>query len=642
MELTFEHTQKICDGHNPAGYHTPDNYFQVLGRDEPDIIATRCHTPMGHFDSREFIAVYPVAEETGAGGLRATYLPRINLFAHWWQEAPPDKRHRLALMVLKQDVSKLLNDGKIAFREDDPGSSLSLTLENPDGIIAQENFAAVGPGARVSVWFSMGDSSRIQIGDFYIDRIAMARGKPLVTIEARSVIGKLLKDQTFDEKFHRLSWSAQQFFSEILDDAGVRNYSVEDATHPSIYRFDRQKTFYEGMKEALMQFIGWRIRERPDGTVVIGSQSYAMFTEGPFAFHRDQDCFSREVIRDDQEAVSRICVWKYERWSEIQNWLTFEKENIGTGDGLEDEFRTGHNPVRTADMEPIIYLDDVEEPSANYSLNTTTGLVTFTAAPGAGVAITISYEASIKEVAFEGPFSGTDGDWWKHDCAYRPYDQDTVRVYHSIGGRMDELDPPVLSGGVWTGQYLLEGMNSGELPPEMEPGPNQIGEGNVPMANKTGEWHVSYRTEGEPEVIQQEEKHYYYRDVNFLPGWNMPRQKTAYVQIPDNTPEAEAEALADELAEIYGQIGQTETFLSTFRPHLQPGDTAWITEPGRLARDIGMVTQVEHSFGKGGFYTQFTIDSGGRYGKPPLKRYMETIAAQLLKPKGEYTAIDLY
>lgn len=41
---------------------------------------------------------------------------------------------------------------------------------------------------------------------------------------------------------------------------------------------------------------------------------------------------------------------------------------------------------------------------------------------------------------------------------------------------------------------------------------------------------------------------------------------------------------------------------------------------------IGVVTSIKHTLGRKGFYTEFTIDSGGRRSKPKLKDYLSNIS----------------
>ena len=40
---------------------------------------------------------------------------------------------------------------------------------------------------------------------------------------------------------------------------------------------------------------------------------------------------------------------------------------------------------------------------------------------------------------------------------------------------------------------------------------------------------------------------------------------------------------------------------------------------------IGTVTTVRHTLGKSGFYTEFTVDSGGRKGRPQVPSWDEIV-----------------
>lgn len=532
MQLVFEHEQYICAGANPAGYHTPDNQFQVACTVAGEIQATFTDTSLGIFENREFRDLYSIAADASVMFLRITYLPRMNVWWSWLSES----RHRLAMVILKQDASPYLEEGKIVFRDEDAGATLSLSLQNPDGMFAKEGYAGVLPGTRVNVWFSMGNSSRLQIGLFFVDRIKMSRGDPLVQIEARNTVSKLLKDQTFDEKATRTGWLTNQFFGEILDDASVSKYSIQSQEHPSVFQFEPDKTFFDGVMEALQQINDWRIREMQNGEIIIGHRTnYPRFTEGIFSFNRDRDCFSREVIRDDQEAYSRICVHGTMRQETVIEGSSFTWYYLGAG---------------------------IE-----------------------GVEFTMNLLAPVQE----GSVSVYLG---------QPYNMPLTEEMH-------------FSLNYTTGAFA-------SLPPY--PG---------------GDYYVSYRT-ADAVVDETEYEQRVYRDVNFMTGWNMPRQKTAYIELPENTPPADVEVIADALADRYGQVGQIETFVSLFCPHLQPGDEGYITEPGRIARTIGIVTQVEHTFGRKGFYTQFTIDSGGMFGKQMIKDYIQKVTKKTVQHKGVY------
>lgn len=105
-----------------------------------------------------------------------------------------------------------------------------------------------------------------------------------------------------------------------------------------------------------------------------------------------------------------------------------------------------------------------------------------------------------------------------------------------------------------------------------------------------------------------------YRPVTSGLGWSPPARKTLYQTVPDGTTSYEAAQIATRLAESLSNSGRVETFVCAFRPHLMPGDGAEILDSDG-AKSLGVITQIVHSFGTSGFYSEITIDSGGRIGK---------------------------
>lgn len=118
-----------------------------------------------------------------------------------------------------------------------------------------------------------------------------------------------------------------------------------------------------------------------------------------------------------------------------------------------------------------------------------------------------------------------------------------------------------------------------------------------------------------------------YRDVASYTGWNLQANKTLYVSVQDGMIESQAIAYADELAIRLENVGKIESFTGPFRPHLMPGDYAHIVSDSGT-EDIGVVTEVTHSFGKQGYKTDFTVDSGGRLGKGRISDYISKITQQ--------------
>jgi len=123
-----------------------------------------------------------------------------------------------------------------------------------------------------------------------------------------------------------------------------------------------------------------------------------------------------------------------------------------------------------------------------------------------------------------------------------------------------------------------------------------------------------------------------YRPVSSSLGWLPPAQKTLYQQCPDGTTSIQAAALATEIAEQLSNSGEVEEFIGPIRPQLMPGDGAQIIDEDG-PNLLGTITTVTHRFGPDGFYTQFTVDSGGKINKPLLSDYLKQISAGAVKSK---------
>lgn len=115
-----------------------------------------------------------------------------------------------------------------------------------------------------------------------------------------------------------------------------------------------------------------------------------------------------------------------------------------------------------------------------------------------------------------------------------------------------------------------------------------------------------------------------YADVQVYSGWNLQANKTLYVQVPDGTRQAEGQAFALEIARRLENVGKVESFSGPFRPHIIPGDGAIIVD-NKGSKSLGLITEVTHNFGKNGFITEFSVDSGGRLGRGRLTDYISMI-----------------
>ena len=126
-----------------------------------------------------------------------------------------------------------------------------------------------------------------------------------------------------------------------------------------------------------------------------------------------------------------------------------------------------------------------------------------------------------------------------------------------------------------------------------------------------------------------------FKSVDAYSGWNLKAHKTLYVQVVNGLTVVDLQAYADELAERLSNGGKIESFTGPFRPHLQCGDEAIIIGISNSSKSLGLITDITHKFGKTGFSTDFTVDSGGTVGKGRLSDYINRIAASSSTQKAE-------
>lgn len=105
-----------------------------------------------------------------------------------------------------------------------------------------------------------------------------------------------------------------------------------------------------------------------------------------------------------------------------------------------------------------------------------------------------------------------------------------------------------------------------------------------------------------------------YADVPYYDGWYIADHRTYYHDVHGNTSQATMEQLLQQLVDGMQYTGVTEIFDSPFRPWLQVGDVAVISGDG--SRVVGIISDIRHQFGKDGFFTQFTVTSGGTISNP--------------------------
>lgn len=102
-----------------------------------------------------------------------------------------------------------------------------------------------------------------------------------------------------------------------------------------------------------------------------------------------------------------------------------------------------------------------------------------------------------------------------------------------------------------------------------------------------------------------------YLPVSTFDHWALGSTKTKHVAAADGMTQEQLQEFAEQTAADLAHIGVGESFTSPMRPWLLVGDVASISLDGFNSEDLGLITSITHRFGDSGFFTDFSVDSGG-------------------------------
>lgn len=102
-----------------------------------------------------------------------------------------------------------------------------------------------------------------------------------------------------------------------------------------------------------------------------------------------------------------------------------------------------------------------------------------------------------------------------------------------------------------------------------------------------------------------------YLPVENYKHWALGATKTKHVSADDGLTQEQLQEFAEQTAAELAHIGVGESFTSPMRPWLLVGDVASISDDGAQSTDIGLITSITHKFGDSGYFTDFSVDSGG-------------------------------
>lgn len=306
MELSFEYQLDGGGGLSPQVVHTPDNLFRLIVLNSQGIVESKIADPiLGLYHDLDFKSIGQVSPDEPVSHVSLKKVAHFGAYGFWSAEGD----HRFVMFMLPTDISHAFVDGTIKVGVSNEISQLSASLLNIKGELLTRTRSLVTPGTKMEVFFSLGNSDEIHLGSFYLDRSSMHTPDEKININARNSIGKLLKEQTFDEHTTFEHPSLQQNLQAILELAGVEGSFIGDPLKPWKLRFDSEVTYLNGIKQVLALLDGWKLGETTHGGIGIARGSDPRFIQpGVFVFERDKTCWSYNIEYDDSEATSRICV----------------------------------------------------------------------------------------------------------------------------------------------------------------------------------------------------------------------------------------------------------------------------------------------------------------------------------------------
>ena len=284
IELTFENIGIVGEGKYPD--------FVQFERTEGEIFflneGLMFGTPSKKLDGVFSDPVWYETEEITPGAdtdITNLELKTLSGFGVVGSYTTPTK-HRLIIYEFQQDVSDYLNSGTISHSIGDPVSRFNLTLDNPDikdpekpgNIAINEESSLLSPGAKLRFYFGAGDSDdQFEMGQFFIDRSNFTLASETASADGRNTIGKVLGDQTVDEKNEYWYAPISESIKDLFNNAKLNNdeYIIENTSEQGWFSFTPNTDFKKALDTMLEILPQWRIRELSDGTIVVGSPEYS-------------------------------------------------------------------------------------------------------------------------------------------------------------------------------------------------------------------------------------------------------------------------------------------------------------------------------------------------------------------------------
>ena len=306
MTLTFEYTLDAGAGLYPQVIHTSDNLLRFIYLTADGMVEGSTADPvLGLYDSLTYTEIGRISPDETVSYPSIKKVAHYGAYGFWSAEGD----HRFVMYMLPTDITNSFIDGSVKFSIGSEVSQMSCTLLNIKGALLNRYRAFVTPGTKMELHFSLGSSGEITLGIFYIDRASVSYPDEKVSVSARNAIGKLLKEQTFNEDNTFEETTLQLNLQEILRLAEVEDFFVGNNTKAWKLRFEPDVTILDGIKRVISLLDGWKVDETSNGVIGVAAATDARFDQpAVYIFERDKTCWSYSVEYDDSEAVSKVCV----------------------------------------------------------------------------------------------------------------------------------------------------------------------------------------------------------------------------------------------------------------------------------------------------------------------------------------------
>lgn len=306
MILTFDYTASVGSGHSPQVVHMMDNGFHILYVDNSGLIEGIVSFPeLGLYSDLSWKTKGRMSPDENLAYPSLKKIAHYGAFGFW----STDTEHRFVMYMLPTDISNTLIDGTINHTKDSPVSSASLSFQNVNGYLLRRYRSLVSPNAMLELYFSMGTTDEISLGKWFIDRVSTAIPGNNLSVTARNTIGKLLKEQTFDENISFSEATLQENLRAILTLAGIENFFVGDSEKVWKLTFEPETNYLSGIEDVIALLPGWKIAENSDGVVGIGHFTDTRFDQPTtYQFERDKNCWSYASEYSDENTYARVCI----------------------------------------------------------------------------------------------------------------------------------------------------------------------------------------------------------------------------------------------------------------------------------------------------------------------------------------------